>query len=1036
MLSSVINNLKAENRASNFIAGNTQSNAASLNSTEIAGPGGVKQIIMVRSFDPELFKGVISRFSEAGSASAIHSLSQEIGVIIGNADDQSSITGRMHSMMDALDIKNPSDSGARNRAVQSVTSFLTEATNVSQKLSQISSKAESRIKDTISSLNSAIAGVFRHNTQITGRGEQIDNASRSAAEDAAVELSKYVRVGHNISSNGRLVVHSRSGSFGGNLVDATHYVQLSYNPSEDSPLSYSIYDASGQVSDQQTIDVVDASGNSLVDCGGELQGLFNFKDSILKDIQGKVEKVVDDAVEGLNIVHNQGVGFPPSTSITGSQTILPTDLLINASGRVEFAPLNPNGTAAATLPIKVDLSQQTDFATLARTITAEGACSASAGAALGRNVDGQGGNSFAIRQAALSLNDIVSGQGSMRLRLQSGSDHNAKVRINAIAIDDAGNAGAVTSTIPTGWTEVKAGDISLTQGIGFNIPAAGNRQQINIAMEIEVVAEDGTHSRETVRYTLDSGAVNGLVDYESPDHAYIQADDPAGPGFAWPGGVAPAGGPPPVLAASFVAAETAGAVVSASISGDRLVLGGMVAILGDGKIDGKEFSHYLGLNDLIVRDASENWVVNPSIAADSKRLALAKAQPQQSDRARDTLTGVTAASATLSLAATAPADGDTVTINGEIFTFRNAPAAANLNEIQVGGNQQASLINLRNRLISGNFPSVSDIVDISIPANGDMTITAKNTGINGNTIAVDSNIAAGLANGLNNAWTNAQRQGDAAALAADRVAATSLYGGVSSGPIDGSGIATASLNFGAGAGLPNAGDTITINGHTITFVGGAPAGPNQIQVPGGGAAAVITALAASLSGQGNFPALTNLMTFTANGTSLDIAARVPGSHGNSIELNLTNGNGGTHRWVNTANAAPGIAGATTLDDGLDAAGSRTAKRFGFDVTAANNLNALAFFNNILFPNGDNKKIQDSFSNDLFEEVKSMVDGYEATMKVADESQKQAFSLYTADRYMDVEIVMQRLMMHHLAKRSIMGVARMLIEGRKLVAGVA
>lgn len=1014
----ILTAIRQEREATSALAHSVYSDGATLKPVQVSGVGGVTELNMSRHFDAGTLRNLVRVSAAAGQAEAINDLAGEISAILGKVDDTKSITGKMNSMLDALNITDVTDE-ARSKAVAAVTSFFTQAESDKAKIEAIEQKAEDRISETVSSINATLRKIFDSNKRILDRDVRSDNPARTVSENELVELSKLLGAGYNIS-HGKVLVTADFGNVAGNIVDNTSFVQLSYSSDRPGEITYAFHDHSGKTSADNTVTIAE-SGEVLISSQGKLQGLIEFRETILKTSVAEIDKAMSDVAYGINVVHNKGSGFPPST-LTSSKEFKATDDIGSSSGTMVFAPVGVDGAASEMLPIKLDLTKVTDIGGLARAVTKEGECPASAGVGFGRNIDNQGNGRLLIRQAALELDEIVNSQGSMRLRLESGSDYGAKVRINQVVLDD-GVATVAVQNVPTTWAEVKAGEVTLTPEFAFTLPGAPT-QNMQVAMVLEIVGTDGTTELVQVSYQINAGAGNTLGDYTS--NSYHQAEDSTAGAFAGFPGVTFA--PGAALDAIPTAAQSTSPAVSAGLVGDNVMFGGSFTIVGDAKINGEDIVSYLGLNDLVVKGTDGKWKVRDDIVSDPRKLALAKPQKQPDDLAQDTLTGVTAATAALRLGAVVPAAGDTVTINGEQFTFINSPAANNPNQILIAaGNQQQTMMNLYNALISGNFPKVSDVVDVSVPAGGNMVITARNTGIAGNGITIVSAIV-DMANGVVNAWTNAQRLGDGAAVAGDRLPATTLYGGISNGPVNGTGIASA--QFSLVAGKPANNDTIVINGRTIEFVN-AP-GPGQVLI-GGTTDATIANLQAALT-NGDYPELTGLMTFAvnaANASILDVTSVSAGSHGNNIKLTTALANG---VWGNAANALP-AGGAANLVGGLDAAGTRTSKRFGWDVVAGNNYNALEFLNPIQIAVGNVTTLKGAFMRPMID-LKTLVENYESDFKVSSEVADQAKELFSSKRKLDDQEVLILISRSVQRQRMLLAVQRLWMEGRKLTVASA
>ncbi|MDP5110365.1 MAG: hypothetical protein NWP47_03155, partial [Rickettsiaceae bacterium] len=138
--------------------------------------------------------------------------------------------------------------------------------------------------------------------------------------------------------------------------------------------------------------------------------------------------------------------------------------------------------------------------------------------------------------------------------------------------------------------------------------------------------------------------------------------------------------------------------------------------------------------------------VNPRVSSDVNELAIGRVTKGAGIDTVHTV-GDAKASATLDFAGVI-ANNDTVTVNGQVFTFVAAPA--NANEVSTAG----GFLALRDAI--NNHPDIGGIVAATV-AGTVLTIEAKNAGIGGNVITVATNLAAatvdlngGGANNINN----------------------------------------------------------------------------------------------------------------------------------------------------------------------------------------------------------------------------------------------------------------------------------------------
>ena len=124
--------------------------------------------------------------------------------------------------------------------------------------------------------------------------------------------------------------------------------------------------------------------------------------------------------------------------------------------------------------------------------------------------------------------------------------------------------------------------------------------------------------------------------------------------------------------------------------------------------------------------------VNPRVSSDVNELAIGRVTKGAGIDTVHTV-GDAKASATLDFGGGAIANGDTVTVGGQIFTFAAAPA--NANQVLTGGGIGAL------RAAINAHPDIGGIV-IATVAGTVLTIEAKSAGTGGNAITVATNLAA------------------------------------------------------------------------------------------------------------------------------------------------------------------------------------------------------------------------------------------------------------------------------------------------------
>ncbi len=232
------------------------------------------------------------------------------------------------------------------------------------------------------------------------------------------------------------------------------------------------------------------------------------------------------------------------------------------------------------------------------------------------------------------------------------------------------------------------------------------------------------------------------------------------------------------------------------------------------------------------------------------------------------------ASGSIEFGATNPTAGDTITLNGIVWTFVSAATGAN--QTVIGGSLATTLTTLVAGLSSSVDPTLAAASYALDVTSANLLISYKTAGTGGNAYTL-------------------------AASRATRSGAT-LTGGSGSGTAGTA--ASGSLHFGAGN--PVAAQNIVLNGLTWTFVAGA-SGLHETTI-GANLAATMTQLASDLNASS--ATQINVASYSGTATDLDISYDTVGAIGNTYTLN-----GGT---------ATATASAASLTGGTDASADPTA----------------------------------------------------------------------------------------------------------------
>lgn len=219
--------------------------------------------------------------------------------------------------------------------------------------------------------------------------------------------------------------------------------------------------------------------------------------------------------------------------------------------------------------------------------------------------------------------------------------------------------------------------------------------------------------------------------------------------------------------------------------------------------------------------------------------------------------------------ASVPTAGDTLTINGTVFTAVNGAPGANQFQVDGGATVNDVANNIRDAINNSVSAPIDEVV-YARSATNVVTLKARESGVAGNTITIESSVP------------------DVMVLPG----------------------ATVTVSI-----VPTAGDTLTINGVVFTAVNGA-AGPDQFQVDGGAtindvatniAAAVNTSVSVGVAGVVAASSLANVVSLTViTGIEVAVSTSVPATlvlSGITFEGG-TAGFGGT--WIVSLNVFLGV----------------------------------------------------------------------------------------------------------------------------------
>ena len=346
---------------------------------------------------------------------------------------------------------------------------------------------------------------------------------------------------------------------------------------------------------------------------------------------------------------------------------------------------------------------------------------------------------YLVNNIQLKSNGPVFGPNNsftFELDLQGNSHFGSNIEVMGITTSDhPGGANPVNlanDQLPESFRLDKGGNTATGQPITVN----GINAPKQITVDVRVVGDNGQVQRGTITYIVNPNVeVNDRI-----------AIDPAtanpGGDFANPAAI---NGFTSVARAMLVDENG----IEIDINANPSARGKLVIQTADASY-GLSMEGSLGqifeFNNMFEFDEITGaMTVNSRVLSDVNELAIGRVTKGDGIDTVHTV-GDAKASATLTFAGGAIANGDTVSVGGQVFTFAAVPAGPN--QVLTAGGVAA----LRDAI--NNHPDVGGIVRATDAANV-LTIEAKSAGTGGNVIAVATNLAGGATIDLNGGGANA-----------------------------------------------------------------------------------------------------------------------------------------------------------------------------------------------------------------------------------------------------------------------------------------
>jgi flagellar hook-associated protein 1 FlgK len=354
------------NAASGVMAAQTQLNTISNNIANINTTGYVREVANQQSMvaggagdgvtitsiqnaaNQYLQTASLSASSSSGQQNIVSTTIDQAQALFGDPSSTTSYFSTLDNVFTAFSTlaATPSTAG-QSQALANVQTFLSQSSDLSTSLGQLSSQSDTQIASDVTQVNQLL-------TQIDGLNADISRATATGS-DATGSQNQQAQLINTLST--LMNVNVSSLPSGGSVVRAADGTALAGDGSGPATLSYSASGPSGQLSITNGTGVTQPVGAKL--SSGELQGLLQLRNVDLPQMQSQLSELTSGVASQLNTISNSYSSVPPPTTMTGQNTGLDIASAISGfTGKTTIAEVNTT-TSAVDHQISIDFGAGT-----------------------------------------------------------------------------------------------------------------------------------------------------------------------------------------------------------------------------------------------------------------------------------------------------------------------------------------------------------------------------------------------------------------------------------------------------------------------------------------------------------------------------------------------------------------------------------------------------------------------------------------------------------------------------------------------------
>jgi len=322
-------------------------------------PAGVKISEVTRQIDEGLLKSLRLESSELHAVSGKEDYFNRLQDLFGAPGDNTSISHLFEKLAEASELLAlaPDKSLEAAEFVRGAVNVTIELQQMSETIQDLRLQADSEISSYVTEINEITANIDQLNDDIISNGTVGRDVTdlRDQRDGQIDRLAELVDIRYFFRNDGDAVVFTSGGR---TIVDTippviTHVAAASMTPTSTH--------AEGNIGGIYVGTAIPANDMTDEIREGVLKALIEMRDQILPNLQSQIDELAVEMRDAVNQIHNQGVTFPGSQSMTGTRVFVdPATQTIqldstNNADDVTFAIFDANGNQTAVTTLKTIL---------------------------------------------------------------------------------------------------------------------------------------------------------------------------------------------------------------------------------------------------------------------------------------------------------------------------------------------------------------------------------------------------------------------------------------------------------------------------------------------------------------------------------------------------------------------------------------------------------------------------------------------------------------------------------------------------------